>query len=315
MSVAVGDSRADRAVRRSRVGRGVALCCLSAVLFGLLGPLGVKAFAVGISVNSLLAWRFGLAALLLTAVVVATRRPWGRGRRVWQPLLMGAVLYAGQSALYFGALQRLPVGLTSLLLYMMPVMVVLVSVFTRREAPRVLTFVALALSVGGVGLALLGPAQAGITGLGILLGLGSAVVYTCYFLSMEALPNGTDRLAASALICTGGALSHAGVGLLRGTFDPTPAPAALAWIAVMAIVATVLAISLLMVGIVGAGAARGSVVSCLEPITAVLLGAAFFADPFGLPQIVGAGCVVAAVVLLSLRQTHVEAPPPYSART
>ena len=72
-------------------------------------------------------------------------------------------------------------GLTSLLLYTMPVMVVLVSVATRREQPSVRMFAALTLAVGGVGLTLLGPGVGAVSGIGVLFGLGSAVVYTIYF--------------------------------------------------------------------------------------------------------------------------------------
>jgi drug/metabolite transporter (DMT)-like permease len=58
---------------------------------------------------------------------------------------------------------------------------------------------------------------------------------------------------------------------------------------------------LLLTGIRRAGASTASVVSCLEPITAVLLGAVLFADPFGPVQWLGAAGVVGAVVLLALR--------------
>lgn len=281
---------------------GLLLCCASALAFGLLGPFGVRAFDRGLSLNTVVGWRFGLAALVLWGVVVVTRRRVVRGRGLWQPLLMGAVLYAGQTALYFSALQRLPVGLTSLLLYTMPVMVVLASIGLRREPPRTATFVALGLSVGGVALALVGPAG-GVSVVGVLFGLGSAVVYTFYYFGMDSLPASVDRLVASALVCSGAATSHVLLGLARGRFDPTPDPIGLLWIVAMAVVCTVVAISLLMVGIRAAGASSASVVSCLEPISAVLLGAAFFADPFGPPQWVGTAAVVAAVVILGTRST------------
>ena len=69
----------------------------------------------------------------------------------------------------------------------------------------------------------------------------------------------------------------------------------------MAGVSTVLAMMMLLTGIRGAGASIASVVSCLEPITAVLLGAALFADPFGPVQWLGTAGVVGAVVLLARR--------------
>lgn len=279
---------------------GVLLCCASALCFGLLGPFAVKAFARGLSINTVIGWRFGMAAAALWLVVLVSRRAVGRGRALWQPLLMGAVLYAGQTTLYFSALQRLPVGLTALLLYTMPVMVVVVAMLTGRESPRLLTFLALGLSVGGVAIALVGPSGA-VSVTGVLFGLGSAVVYTLYYFGMDSLPDHTDRLAASALICSGAALAHVGVGVLRGRFDPSPDLEGLTWVVAMALICTVAAISLLMVGIQAAGATSASVVSCLEPISAVLLGAVFFADPFGLPQQIGTAAVVAAVVILGAR--------------
>ncbi len=277
------------------------LCGVSAVAFALLGPFGVPAFATGASVNTVIGWRFLLAAVAVWLVVVVTRRPLGRGRALWQPLVMGAVLYATQSGLYFLALQRLTVGLTSLLLYTMPVMVVLVSVVARRERADVRVLAALALAVGGVGLTLLGPGVGTVSGLGVLLGLGSAVVYTVYFFGMDTLPDATDRITATALICTGAAAAHIAVGNLRGVFDWRPTPDLMIWVVAMAGISTVLAMMLLLTGIRGAGASRASVVSCVEPITAVILGATLFADPFGPVQWLGTSGVVAAVVLLGLR--------------
>jgi drug/metabolite transporter (DMT)-like permease len=279
----------------------VLLCGSSAVAFALLGPFGIPAFATGASVNTVVGWRFLLAAAAVWAIVAVTRRPLGRGRTLWQPLLMGSVLYATQSGLYFLALQRLTVGLTSLLLYTMPVMVVLVSVATRRERASVRMFAALALAVGGVGLTLLGPGVGAVSGIGVLFGLGSAVVYTIYFFGMDTLPAGADRITATALICSGAAAAHILVGNLRGAFDWRPSADLLGWVVAMAGVSTVLAMMLLLTGIRRAGASTASVVSCLEPITAVLLGAVLFADPFGPVQWLGAAGVVGAVVLLALR--------------
>lgn len=285
---------------------GVLLCGLSAVAFAMLGPFGVPAFATGASVNTVVGWRFLVAAVAVWVIVVVSRRPLGQGRSVWQPLVMGAVLYATQSALYFMALQRLTVGLTSLLLYTMPVMVVLVSVATGRERPSVRVLVALVLAVGGVAVTLLGPGVGAVSGFGVLLGIGSAVVYTIYFFGMDTLPPAADRVTVTALICSGAAVAHVTVGSLRGVFDWTPSPDLVGWVLAMAGVSTVLAMMLLLTGIRSAGAASASVVSCVEPVTAVLIGAALFGDPFGPAQWLGTAGVVAAVVLLARR------PAPYA---
>jgi drug/metabolite transporter (DMT)-like permease len=280
--------------------RGVLLCCLSAGCFGLIGPIGVRAFAHGVSISTLIGWRFVLAAVVLWVLVVVTRRPVGRGRGWWQPFLMGAVLYALQSAASFAALRRLPVGLTSLLLYTMPVMVVVIALLIGREraSPRIV--LALVLAVSGVAAAVLGPSGGRVSVLGVLADLASAVLYTAYYFAMDSLPEDVDGLTAAALVCTGAGLSLVAFGLVTGQFDLVPGAAAMGWIAAMAVCCTIVAMTLLLIGVRTAGAASASVVSCLEPITAVVLGAAFFADPFGPTQAVGAAAVVAAAVLLGL---------------
>lgn len=280
---------------------GVLLCGLSAIAFALLGPFGVPAFAAGASVNTVNGWRFLLAAVVVWVIVAVTRRPLGRGRALWQPLVMGALLYAPQSGLYFLALQRLNVGLTSLLLYTMPAMVVIVSLVTRRERVSARVLTALVLATGGVSAALVGPGVGAVSGIGVLLGLGSAVFYTVYYFGMDTLPASTDRVTATALISSGAALGHIVTGNLRGVFDWTPALDVLGWAAAMASVSTVVAMMLLLTGIRGAGVSSASVVSCLEPITAVLLGAALFADPLGPAQLLGTAGVVGAVILLARR--------------
>lgn len=276
---------------------GIVLCCLSAVAFGLLGVFGLTILRRGMDQVTMVAWRFTFASVALWALVALLRRPVGRGRQVWQPLVMGFVVYATQTSLYFLSVRTLSAGMAALLLYTMPVMVVLVSVARRTQgmSPRVLT--ALLLAVGGVGLALVGPAAPG-SPVGILAGLASAVAYTVYYFGMETLPARTDRLTASAFVCTGAAASLTTAGLATGRWS-LPDPPTLPWLLAMALVCTVVAVGLLMVGVGAAGASAASVVSCLEPITSVLLGAAFLGEAFGPPQWAGTAAVVAAVVLLA----------------
>jgi len=134
----------------------------------------------------------------------------------------------------------------------------------------------------------------------VLLGLGVAVVYTGYYFGKDTLPAHADRLAVAALICTSAAGVHLVLDLVGGGVA-APAPATAGWILLLAVLSTVLPITLLLLGMRLAGPTTASVVSCAEPLTAVLVGALFFADPFGLPQIVGTAMVVTAVVVLQSR--------------
>lgn len=276
---------------------GILACAASALCFGWLGVLGLFIMRTGTPRSTMIAWRFIIAAAVLGTFLVVARRRVGRGRQVWQPMLSG-VVYGAMTASYFLAISRISAGVAALLLYTMPVMVVLLAVARRTQLLTKTIVLALMLSIGGLAISLLG-AGVRVSVVGLAGGFGSALLYTLYYTGIETMPPNTDRLTASTLVCVGAGIGITGYSLVRGEFG-LPAPAAYGWQITIALVCTVGGIGLLTIGIHLAGASVAAVISCLEPISAVLLGSAILGEPFGPPQWLGTTAVVAAVVLLSL---------------
>ena len=119
----------------------------------------------GADVVGVLSVRFTLAgvALLVLARLRRERLPTGRG--LVTLALLGGVGYACQSLCYFSALERISAGLTALLLYFYPALVVLLTAVVLRVRPRPLVVACViaatagtALTVGPVG----GPQAAGV---------------------------------------------------------------------------------------------------------------------------------------------------------
>lgn len=281
--------------------KGIALCLASALLFALLGPFGKNAQDAGASTATMLSMRFGIAAVILALVVGLTRRSFPRGRALILAVLLGAGGYCLQSLFYFTALKTLSIGVVSLLLYLFPLIVVAVSVALGRTPPTWTILLATILAVGGVALTMLGGQQR-TSIVGMLFGVGAALVYSAYFFGIEALPASADRIAVAAVICASAAISHFVIGSVNGTFDlGTMNLAAWSWTIALSTACTCLPIVLLLSGMTLTKAATASLISCAEPVAAVLIGAAFYGDAFGWPQVVGTIAVVGAVVLLELR--------------
>src|SRR5689334_19568847 len=97
-------------------GRGVLLCLVSSTCFGLSAIFAKEAYAVGASVPTTLVGRFGIAALVLWAIVLVRRLPSPSRRQVLVCVGLG-LLYALQAALYFGALAVADASLVVLLVY------------------------------------------------------------------------------------------------------------------------------------------------------------------------------------------------------
>src|SRR4051795_8960168 len=132
----------------NREREGLLLCLLSAAGFAAMPIFARQAYATGIELTPLLALRFVMAAAMLWALVLLRRRPLGSPRGLALGAALGFGGYALQAGLYFGAVQRIDVGLASLLLYAYPSFVTLAAFALRRESPTRRKLGALALAPG-----------------------------------------------------------------------------------------------------------------------------------------------------------------------
>jgi drug/metabolite transporter (DMT)-like permease len=286
--------------------RGVALCLLSAVGFGLMAVFAKKAYAHDVSVLTLLAVRFTLAACAFWAIV-ASRRALGHRtvpparRVVLAGLALGAVGYAAQSGGYFGALTRIDASLTALLLYVYPALVFVGALLLGREHIDRRRIVALVLATGGATLVLAGSGTGHLDALGVALGLSAAVAYSVYILVADRVVGGIDAFLLSALIATGAASTLWVAGLVSGTLNLGFDLAGWGWIVCLALGSTVVAISAFLAGLPKVGPATASIVSTVEPMVSVGMAMVVFGERLGVVQVAGGSLVLAAVVLLAVR--------------
>src|SRR5688572_27654110 len=135
---------------------GTVLCFGSAAAFGAMAAFGKLAYAAGATVGTLLSVRFGLAAALLWALILASggaREIGAVGRRdVAVALALGGCGYAVQAGCYFAALERIDASLLSLLVYTFPAIVAVAAIVLGRERSDGRRLTALALALGGLAL-------------------------------------------------------------------------------------------------------------------------------------------------------------------
>src|SRR6185503_4685602 len=124
---------------------GTLMCIGSAAGFGAMAVFGKLAYDEGVTVGTLLAARFALAAALFWALVIAGGAA---------ALGLGAFGYALQAGCFFAALSRIDASLLSLLLYTYPSMVAVAAILLRRERADARRFTALLLASGGLVLVL-----------------------------------------------------------------------------------------------------------------------------------------------------------------
>jgi len=253
------------------------------------------AFAAGANVPGLLAGRFAIAGFALAAFMVATGRPFPRGRPLAFAIGMGGIGYVGQAACFFTALHYASAGLVALLLYAYPTLVVILSAIflgqrltSRRVALLVASFAGLALMLGG----------GSGTPTGIALGLSAAAIYSVYILVGSRELSGTDALASTTVIC----LSAAGTLAIASLFIETRLPATTwgwASIAALGVVGSVVAILAFFAGLKRVGPSTASVVSTFEPVFTAVLAWIVLGETLSAAQLAGGALVVGTAAMLA----------------
>lgn len=274
---------------------GIGLIAFSAAGFGTLAIFGRYAYAAGMDAITVLFLRFGLAALVLFALLFLRREPLPRGRPLVQLIGMGAVGYVGQAFCYLTALNYASSGLVALLLYLYPVFVTILSVVVLHEQMTRRKVLALAIALVGTGLTI-GPA--GGQGLGILLALMAAGIYSIYIIVGAQVMKQVSAVQSSTVIFTSAGTIAGVLMLIEGPHLPATVDG---WGAIGGIVAvaTVLPVVAFLAGLSRIGPTNAAMLSTLEPVVTVLL-AVWLQGEFLQPlTIIGGSLILAAVLLLT----------------
>lgn len=285
------------AVQPSRhAGTGVLLALLSAASFSTLGIFAKLIYAEGFSTSQALAWRFTGAAVFLWIWILAAERRLPPLRPNLPVLALGLLGFAPQAGLYFVTLRFLDAGITSLLLYLYPSFVVLLSAVFLGRRPTGVQLAALALSLTGCVTTFFRAGRYPAIGIGF--GILVALTYAAYLVVGERVLEGRKPVHSTAFIMTAAAAAYWTLTALTGGFKAPEALSSVLGLAGIAVAATVIPIVTLFGAMQRIGASNTSLVSTVEPLIAVLLSALILGERFGLQQIAGGVLIVGAVVLI-----------------
>jgi drug/metabolite transporter (DMT)-like permease len=301
---------ADRRAIEARAGGrrdvvGGLLVALGAVLFGSVVVIGRTETVQDLPVPSLLAVRFGVAALLLAGILGASGRSLRPGSGEWLPLLaLGALGYGVESGLFFLALGRGTAATVTLLFYTYPVWVAVMSAALGMGVPGLLVGGSLVAAVAGSGLVVGATGGLDITAAGIAFALASSVAISLFLVGLERWVRRTPPLVSSVWVAMSASAALAVAAVATGARFPTGGEA---WLAVVAMgVLTSGAFGLLFLGVRRLGAVRSSIVASLEPVMAAVLALAFLGEALRLGVIGGGALILGGAVAASMARGRPE---------
>jgi len=275
---------------------------LSALGFGTLATLTKLAYAAGVAVPTLIAWRFGLAALLVLCSLPLEyrrrgdlwgRQPWTRSRSALAALAVAS--FVGNTSLYLAALQDVPVSLVAVLFYSYPVFVILIRLLGWGERPTLLQCFALTCSLAGVML-VLGWQWSRVDPRGAAFVLLSAMLYAAYIVFAHRAFRDASPAAVSATVFSATAIASIVLVVTTGSRLSVAGAAVLPLLALV-LFATVAPVQLFLYGTVRLGPTPAAVLGTLEPIFSVLVAVVVLGEHLGTERILGGVLVVLAAML------------------
>ncbi|TCI99052.1 DMT family transporter [Aeromicrobium sp. IC_218] len=304
----------------SRVASGVGLALLSAVSFGLSGPLAKSLIETGWSAGSAVLVRVLVAAgVLLVPALLALRGRWTVLRRHGATIAAyGLVAVAGCQLAYFQAVARMEVGPALLIEFMSPVAVIGWLWLRHGQRPGRLTVTGALAAIAGLVLVIDLLSGAAVDVVGVLWALGAMTGAAVYWIVSAGddgdLPGVV--LAAGGLLVGGLALLVAGlVGVLHldvSASDVVLADTSLPWwfaVGALGVVTAALSYVLGIAAVRRLGSRLASFVGLSEALAGVVLAWLLLGEQPRAVQVAGGALVLAGVVLVRLGEPRPVAPP------
>jgi drug/metabolite transporter, DME family len=297
-------------VTRSERLEGYGLALTAAVLWATLGLFYRGLEAYGLPRITIVFYRAASAALILFLFLGWRRRDLLRlERRDWPMFLVfGLVGVAAFYLVYIYAIGLIGMGMAAVLMYTASAWVTLLSVVLFKEPLNGRKIAAVLLACGGC--ALIGQvynlANVRLNLLGILAGLGAGLTYGLYTLFSKVAQHRYSAWTTLAYALGLGALFMLPLQPSADLIHAVTTPPILFWLLMLGLVPTLGGGVAFNAALRRIPASNASIIATLEPAIATFLGWMFLNERLEAPQLLGAGLILAAVIVL---QREI-APPP-----
>ena len=246
---------------------------------------------------------FGLPLLGLVAWLEHRRYGGLPGRTVRLALLAG-VFFAGDLLFWHHAIAAVGAGLATVLGNLQVLVVGVVAWLAFGERPSRNTFIAVPIVLAGVVLisgAIGGGAFGANPTLGVVLGVLTAFCYGGYLLTIRRGGRDLRRPAGPVAIATlSTALCAAIIGFFVGDLDLAPAPASLAWLALLGLTSQSLGYLLISISLSRLPAVLTSILLLAQPVMTVGLAMVLLHEAPSAAQLAGVALVIGGIAVATL---------------
>lgn len=274
---------------------------ITGITYGLNPLFGMPLMKNGAAIESILFFRYGIAVLILGTLLILNKQSF---KVTWKQagiLIVLGLLYTSSSLFLFQAYKYIPSGLATTLIFLYPVLVALIMVFLH-VIPSWQVWLAIVATFIGVFIMTQSNSTQEINPIGILLSLGSALVYALFIIIInrsKIISNISNSLLTFYALLVGATIFLSTV-IFSGENLTTGIETNLDWLNLigLAILPTIISTSTLAVATRNIGATKASVLGVFEPITAILVGTLVFGETLTNNIIIGILIAIFAVTFM-----------------
>lgn len=280
------------------------LCGIGAAVCYGTNPLGAQLYKEGMEPSSVLFWRFGLAWLIIAAVMMFRKESLRVNLRELKVLVSLGLLFFASSITLYISFRVMDVGVASTILFVYPVLTAAIMALFFKEKITPATVISIVLSFVGVMLLYWTPGGGRLSTLGVILVLISALTYAVYIIVVNR-----SKLEMSSfkinfyvvLIC---ALGNLVMTMVNGGLQVPATMTSWFYVGWLAVVPAILALVMMVYAAKYIGSTPTAIMGALEPTTAVLIGIFLFGELFTLRLAIGIVLIFTSVIIIALKKNN-----------
>ena len=271
------------------------------IFWGCIGIFANELTVMGF--NSLESSAIRLISCAFIFIIINFKKLKIRLKDMWQFVLIGIASILTMSITYFESIKHSSLSLASILLYTAPMMVTLMSALFYKEKMTKRKIICLMAAFAGIVMISGLDSRVNISTVGLVYGLLSAFSYALYSIIGKLILKKYEPITVSSY-----AFIFAAIWALFICDIPHMAEIAVntpsLWYTLIimlgtGVVSAAIPYTLYTLGLKYVPAGKASILACVEPLTATIIGICFYGDRFGMVSAVGIVLIMTAVGVLS----------------
>lgn len=283
---------------------GFVAAIVAAIAYGLNPLFALPIYRDGMTVESVLFYRVLFAATMLAAIMIFRRQSFKVAKSELLPLLSLGGLFAVTSYSLFESFNYMDGGIACTILFIYPVMVAVIMALFFKERASLLTYGCIALSLVGIAMLYNGEGGESLSTTGIVFVMISALAYALYIIVANKSRASEVNPVKVTFYATFVSLFIFAAKLnFLADLQSIPTVSAALNLMGLASVTTVLTMVLIAYAVTKIGSTQTSIVGCLEPITALILGVLIFNEALTPRIVLGVVLILISVTLIIMKDS------------